>query len=204
LSYDDPGRLRISLEFDGVMEPEPMTSVHSTFGKAQHFDQFGKVVGHIELHGERIPIDCIAARDRTWGRRREDRPRKAAYVTGALGPQDSFLAVTKHDAGREGVAYGFLRRDGVTAPLVDGERRAQRNDTAGWVERVELDLVDALGRRERAVGTPLSRMIINRHTFIDMNSLIGWETESGTAWGEDQDMWPVHDWSAARRRGNWS
>ena len=41
------------------------------------------------------------------------------------------------------------------------------------------------------MGTPVSRMIINRHTFIDINSLIRWDLDGDEAWGEDQDMWPV-------------
>lgn len=203
LTYDDPGRATVDLRFDGVMPPEPMRTGRSTFGKAAHFDQFGRVTGSIVLHGERIDIDCLAARDRTWGRRREDRPHKAAYLTGAATADDAFLAVTRHAEDREGVAYGFLRRDGMTVPVVGGERRAERSTEHGWVERIVLTLEDESGRTMEAVGTPVSRIIINRHTFIDVNSLVRWECTGGShaqvAWGEDQDMWPVHDWSAWRR-----
>ena len=200
LNYEDAGRVSLRLTFDAVMEPEPMTSVNSTFGKARHFDQFGRVTGTLEIHGEHVEIDCIAARDRTWGRRREDRPRKAAYVTGAGDERSGFLAVTHPEPHREGVAYGFLRRDGVNAPLVDGERRVARDPVEGWITEIELDLVDARGRTLRLVGRPASRTIINRHTFIDVNSLVRWESSDGVAWGEDQDMWPVHDWAADARR----
>ena len=62
-----------------------------------------------------------------------------------------------------------------------------------------LDLVDSLGRTLHATGTPVSRTVVNRHTFIDVNSLVRWESADGTAWGEDQDMWPVHEWADARR-----
>ena len=47
--------------------------------------------------------------------------------------------------------------------------------------------------------TPLSRIVINRHTFIDINSLIRWEINGEGGHGEDQDMWPVHRWSRMRR-----
>lgn len=203
LGYDDPGRLTLDLTFDAVMPPEPMTSVRSTFGKARHFDQFGRVTGTVVVQGEQIDIDCFAVRDRTWGRRREDRPRKAAYVTGAAGPDDSFLAVTQEDDGVDVVAYGFLRKDGRTVPLVGGERRVERDPVQGWTSRIELEVVDAEGRTMRAVGHPVSRIVINRHTFIDINSLVRWDlddpTAGGPAWGEDQDMWPVHDWADDHR-----
>ena len=53
----------------------------------------------------------------------------------------------------------------------------------------------------RAVGEPVSRMIVNRHTFIDINSLVRWDLDGQEAWGEDQDMWPVHTFAAASRAG---
>jgi hypothetical protein len=42
-------------------------------------------------------------------------------------------------------------------------------------------------------------MIIDRHPSIDINSLIPGDVEGEVAWGEDQDMWPVHTSAAARR-----
>ena len=181
------------------MPPEPLTSTGSTFGRSHHFDQIGRVSGEIVLHGETIPIDCLAVRDRTWGRRREDRPRQAAYVTGVATTQHGFLAVTNVEADRNPVAYGFLHRDGRTLPLTQGERRVERDGSNGWITRVEIQAQDAEGRELLAVGTPLSRIVINRHTFIDVNSLIQWDINGEGGHGEDQDMWPVHRWSRMRR-----
>ena len=59
--------------------------------------------------------------------------------------------------------------------------------------------MDVAGRELTAVAEPVSRIILERHTFIDVNSLLCWSVGGGVAWGEDQDMWPVHDWSAFRR-----
>ena len=42
-------------------------------------------------------------------------------------------------------------------------------------------------------------MIINRHTFIDINSLVRWDLDGVEGWGEDQDMWPVHTFAARQR-----
>lgn len=199
LGYNDASRLQAALRFEGVMPPEPLTSTGSTFGRSYHFDQIGRVSGEIVLHGETIPIDCLAVRDRTWGRRREDRPRQAAYVTGVATAQHGFLAVTNVEADRNPVAYGFLHRDGRTLPLTQGERRVERDRENGWVTRVEIQARDAEGRELLAVGTPLSRIVINRHTFIDINSLIRWDINGEHGCGEDQDMWPVHRWSRMRR-----
>ncbi len=199
LGYNDEPRLQASLRFEGVMPPEPLTSTGSTFGRSHHFDQIGRVSGDIILHGETIPIDCLAVRDRTWGRRREDRPRQAAYVTGVATPQHGFLAVTNVEADRNPVAYGFLHRAGRTLPLTRGERRLERDRENGWITRVEIQAHDTEGRALHAVGEPLSRIVINRHTFIDINSLIRWEINGESGHGEDQDMWPVHRWARMRR-----
>ncbi len=199
LTHDDAERYVARLRFDAVMDPEPLTSVGSTFGSAHHFDQLGRVHGHVVLHGERIEVDCVGMRDRTWGPRPEHRPRQAAYVTGAAGADHGFLAVTNGSAALDPVAYGFLRRDGETCALVSGQRRVERDAERGLVTAIELDAVDRDGREWHAVGRPVSRIIINRHSFIDSNSLIRWELDGQPGWGEDQDMWPIHDYAAAAR-----
>ena len=199
LGYDDGERFQAQLEFNGVMPPEPLTAASSTFGSAHHFDQFGHVTGEIVLHGERIAIDCIGMRDRTWGRRPEDRPRQAAYVTGAADANNGFLAVTHVRPEGDKVAYGFLRRDGNTSSLAEGERSVERDPQQGWITRITIAARDQAGREFVAVGEPMSRIILNRHTFIDINSLIRWDLNGVEAWGEDQDMWPIHRWARVRR-----
>jgi hypothetical protein len=199
LGYDDSDRFQAALRFDGVMPPEPLTAVGSTFGSAHHFDQLGRVTGHLVLHGERIDIDCLAMRDRTWGPRPEHRPRQAAYVTGAADPNHGFLAVTNVSPDGDAIAYGFLRRDGKTFGLTGGGRQVERDAEHGWITAITIDATDRQGRRLRAMGEPVSRMIINRHTFIDINSLVHWDVDGETAWGEDQDMWPVHTFAAFSR-----
>ena len=201
LGYEDAERLRADLTFAAVMPPEPLAAEGSTFGRSSHFDQLGRVHGKIVLHGETIPIDCISMRDRTWGRRPENRPRQAAYVTAAADADHGFLAVTNVRPEGEVIAYGFLRREGVTAALVEGTRVTERDDDHGWITQVRLAARDALGRTLNATGTAVSRIVINRHTFIDINSRVRWEMDGATGWGEDQDMWPVHRWSRVRREG---
>jgi hypothetical protein len=200
LAYRDGDRLDLQLRFAGVMAPEPLRAVGSTFGSAHHFDQFGRVTGELSLHGERIAVDCIAMRDRTWGPRPETRPRQAAYVTGAADAEHAFLAVTNTASdGGDPIAYGFLRRDGETIGLAEGRRTVERDDDGGFVRSVVVEATDLDGRRVRAVGAPVSRMIVNRHTFIDINSLVRWDLDGVEGWGEDQDMWPVHTFAARQR-----
>ena len=199
LGYHDEGRVALDLTFEAVMAPRPLRRPGSVFNAASHFDQFGRVTGEITLHGERIAIDCLSMRDRSWGPRAEHRPSKNAYVTGIASPRDAFLAVTRWEGGIERVAYGFMIRDGGIADLVSGSRRVERCPRNGWVTSIVIEAVDERGRTLEARGERLSGIIINRHSFIDQNGLIRWTINGHAGHGEDQDMWPVHDWAAMRR-----
>ena len=199
LGFQDADRCTMALQFDGIMPPRPLRRGGSPFGAASHFDQFGRVTGEITLHGERIAIDCLAMRDRSWGPRPEHRPKMSAYVTGIASERDAFLAVTRWEGGVEEIAYGFMTRDGETADLVSGTRVVERDPHEGWVTRITVKGADEQGRTLHAVGTRLSGIIINRHSFIDSNGLIVWVINGQEGHGEDQDMWPVHDWAAFRR-----
>ena len=200
LGYQDEGRLQLDLGFEAVMAPRALRRAGSVFHHASHFDQFGRVTGEIILHGERIAIDCLAMRDRSWGPRAEHRPTKNAYVTGIASPRDAFLAVTRWEAGLERIAYGFMIRDGTIADLVSGTRTVVRDPREGWVGAITIEARDELGRELHATGQRLSSIVINRHSFIDSNGLIAWTINGHAGHGEDQDMWPVHDWAAMRRR----
>jgi hypothetical protein len=200
LGFEDAGKLSVDLEFAAVMPPRALRKGDSSFKNLSHFDQFGRVTGHIVLHGETIPIDCYAIRDRSWGPRPEHRPGKSAYVTGIASPDDAFLAVTKWNDETNPIAYGFMISDGKTGDLVSGHRVVERCPKNGWVTKITIEARDEFGRNLHAVGERMSGIIINRHSFIDSNSLIAWTINGKVGHGEDQDMWPVHAWSAFRRQ----
>lgn len=189
----------MTLRFQGIMPPRPLRKEGSPFGGANHFDQFGRVTGTVRLGERLIEIDCLGMRDRSWGPRPEHRPKKSSYITGIASERDAFLAVTKWHGDVEEIAYGFMIRDGEIADLVSGTRRVERDPHEGWVTRIVVEGTDELGRQLRAEGTRLSGLIINRHSFIDSNGLMAWSINGHDGHGEDQDMWPVHDWSAMRR-----
>ena len=199
LGFVDEGRLELDLQFDAVMEPRALRKGDSSFKNLNHFDQFGRVTGEILLHGKKIEIDCYGMRDRSWGPRPEHRPGKSAYVTGIASPSESFLAVTKWNDESYPVAYGFMVHEGVIGDLVSGRRIVERDPAKGWVTRIIIEAQDEFGRPLHAEGVRRSGIIINRHSFIDSNGLIEWSINGHVGHGEDQDMWPVHAWSAFRR-----
>jgi hypothetical protein len=66
-----------------------------------------------------------------------------------------------------GFASGFQTRDGITADPLEGIRTVDRCPDNGLVTRIALK-----GRDFHATGLRLSGIIINRHSFIDRNTLI--------------------------------
>jgi hypothetical protein len=199
IGYDDGDLLKADLAFEAVMPPRPLRKPGSAFGDLTHFDQFGRVTGTITLHGEDIAVDCLAMRDRSWGPRPEHRPRKSAYVSGIASPADCFLFVTKANEHSDQLAYGFMIKDGEIGDLVEGTRRVERDSQTGFVGRIFIEGTDEHGRKLDAVGTRMSGITLIRHSFIDHNGLMEWTINGKIGHGEDQDMWPVHDWSRYRR-----
>ena len=199
IGYHDGPRLQIDLRFSAVMKPFPLAHAGSSFGQSHHFDQVGHVTGVVTLHGEPIEIDCLAMRDRSWGPRVEHRPRQTSYVSGVADPEHGFLALCGDGTFAATISHGFLLRDGEVSQIASGRRLVERDHMDGRVRRIRIESVDEQGRVLTATGEPISRIIINRHTMIDSNSLLRWEIDGAEGWGEDQDLWPVHQWADFRR-----
>lgn len=190
VAYEDADLLSLDLEFTGLRAPH-----EAGIGRGVgHYDQPCQVVGEVNLQGERIPIDTIGMRDRTWSVRPEDRHGTGtAYTYGHISADEQFLLLTKLDGNGgsfiSGVFTGYLVRDGVHAPLVDANRRVvERVD--GYPTRLEIEITDDLGRRLEATGRTLNRLAnqASPAQFAWM-SMAEWQTEAGTMIGEDQEVW---------------
>jgi hypothetical protein len=199
IGYEDPPVLTIEVRFEAVMEPFALARGDSSYGASRHFDQFGRVSGTVVLHGEPITVDCLAMRDRSWGPRLEHRPRQTSYVTGITNAQAGFLALCGAGTDESEVNYGFVLRDGLASRLASGTRRVERDPASGATARIVIDGVDEAGRTLHATGRAVSRIVINRHTMIDSNSLVEWSIDGEAGWGEDQDLWPMAAFSHYRR-----
>jgi hypothetical protein len=152
IAYHDPGALEVDLRFEAIMPPNPHPVGVVPFVKGTHFDQPGRVTGEMVLAGERIAVDCLSFRDRSWGPRPMGRPKPRAegtietasrfggvgYCFGAAGPGDAWLAYSTPGIDGDPVVCGFLLRDGtyghVTGsahPPRDRRRRRPRSHPRG-------------------------------------------------------------------------
>jgi hypothetical protein len=198
------------LIFEGIMEPNPHPAGVAPFWRGRHFDQAMHVTGTVTLHGERLEIDCLSVRDRSWsprpppGWQRERRPDEPppsprpprprftlGYIFGTASPQDAFLTYTLayEDKNIDEVTTGYLIRDGVWAHIVSGHRSCLVDPENEWISHIEFEGTDTLGRTIEAVGEQLS--IDSSHGAG--NGLYRWRWDGVEGYGENQGgVAPIH------------
>jgi hypothetical protein len=218
LRYRDPGRFEADVVFQAIMAPHSHPLGAAPFWKGRHFDQAGRVRGEIVLHGERIEVDCVAGRDRSWGPRpmgpdprkarpaapSQPKPRRPdtgiGYSFGSSLPAESFLVYTQpHEDGSDELTAGYLVQDGAYAPLVSGRRRVTFDASTRWITRIEIEAVDELGRGLRADGS-----LVSRHGAAGSPSgtgLFWWSWNGVDGWGEDQSYCSDAVWRAVGAPG---
>jgi hypothetical protein len=202
IRFDDPGELTVAVDFTALMPAFGFRCGESTLNGTSHFDQFGRALGHIDLHGERIAIDCVTARDRSWGPRPERRKGASSYSYGVTDSGDGFVCITQGVGEENRLVYGFLRRDGEVQPLVSGTRVVEsRHAQEGFVERAVIRASDAQERHFTAEGTTISRHVLCQHDGVVWDALVAWHLNGEEAMGEDHDIWPIRAWSRLKRRG---
>lgn len=210
IDYDDPGGLEVHLVFEATMAPNPHPVGVAPFLLGTHFDQAGRLTGEMVLRGERIAVDCFSVRDRSWGPRPGGRPKKrrlaeaelssgtggVGYSFAVAGPDAAWLVYSIPAVDADPVTCGFLVRDGCYAHVLTGERHLDMNPETGWAERISLWAIDDMGRRLDVEGHAQSRHWRGPAT----DTLMMWEWDGLTAWGEDQTHLSHNLWQAYRER----
>lgn len=195
----------LDLNFTGVAPPIAAGATGfpagtDDWGKG-HYNQPGHVTGVIQLHGERIEVDCHSARDRSWGPRRLTSNPRGSFASAVANERSGFLAMSVSDRPRDtdpcvGVpdptAFGWYLCDGVTSPLVTGARTVLERDDRGRPRRMELAATDELGRELHAEGTARSWLHWHGYAFMfQFWTLVEWQLDGQRVFGEDQDFFPT-------------
>ena len=203
LKCHEPGRVfqfgyetddvAFDLTYEAAMRPL-LTRKQPPFNHSNHIDQPGRVTGRMRLHGEEIDVDCFAMRDRMWGIRRDGPQPKVGYCHATASADHAFLSISVDRKGHDGIIAGYLMRDGDWSKLASGTRAVER-DRHGRPATIRIDGVDELGRTLAAVGTSMSRQVFTCYpSMFCWNSLVRWELDGATCFGEDQDIWRPKRW----------
>lgn len=197
LTHVDRDWISVDVVWDAIQQP--WVRAEGDPPVPSHWEQFGHVTGELVVHGDRMAVDCLAMRDRTWSPRSErwKDGGGGSYASAAVSADLNFLA-----SGSTHIR-GFLTVDGERRALRETTRRAERHPDHGYVTRIEIDGVDTANRELHAVGIPVSRlaMPLPGLAAVVWTSTVHWSINGVDCWGEDQDPWPLPQWSMLRRSG---
>ncbi len=189
IAYEDGDAIRLDMTFRALHPPHGVGVVAGGHG---HIDQLGHVTGELWLNGERIAIDCLEMRDRTWSPRRESRQRAfVSYSYGAASHASAFHLSTRWrpDRGEPDLLTGFLLRDGATVALAHGTCDVDR-DAGGRPVAVRLRGVTEGGEELEATGEVVSRLSMPSTPWFVWACVVRWTLPDGTqSYGEHQDTW---------------
>ena len=205
--FRDQQEFIADLEFVGLTPPVPHLRGAPPFTGSSHYDQHGRVTGTLQLNGETIPVDCIAVRDRSWGRRPERVGRDVArlsYVFGATSVDEAFLvfctpAGNDPFAEVEQLSSGYLWRDGALRRLSSATRHNIRDRATGGVQEIEIQATDSDGRDLHVIGNAVSRLAL-APVNLCATTLLRFTVNGREGWGEDQDVWPQALFAEMHRR----
>lgn len=204
LTFADRDYLKVDMEFDALFPPHGFMAGEPPFYESGHFDQMGHVTGEIVLNGETIPLDCYAMRDRSWGTRQDHRGNRIGYPYACARDIGFCLFTVPHKDFSdlaEPVNHGFLWLDGRKTQLAPGGvRNVERDPAENWITRMEIIAQDVECRPLHAIGEVESRFILLHPRGICINSAVRWTVNGQPAYGEDQDVWRLDQWRAARRK----
>ena len=168
--YDDGEGTTIDITHRGLMagydindpEQDPMTAAKSAGGDFKwgtayngHFDQTGVVQGEVVIRGHRIPIDCVATMDHSWGPRPERGIPEMSWLHAHFSADYAIHAIFSFDSttggGEYDLAHGYVLQDGQVYGLKAG-RGTTRRDAHRFPHEVTAELTDIRGVVHRLTG----------------------------------------------------
>lgn len=204
LQYDHAG-FKLDIDWKGLEEPHHFLGmeIEATGMSAEnrmHLEQMGRATGTIEYQGETLQIDSYALRDSSWGVRQMDGVKRGSYFWAILDDDNAFHAQTMGEGPDQKVVGGFLKKDGVTATLVGGERT---NTQMGQYTPDSYDLVlkDSMDRTVEVEIRSCSHLMVNFYPRVQVVwSLLEADFGNGAkGWGDIQEFQPLEQFRAMVR-----
>lgn len=197
LTYADRDWIAVDVVWDAIQKPWVRATGEPPV--PSHWEHFGRVTGTLVLDGAEMAVDFLAMRDRTWSPRGERWKDGGghAYATAAVSADLNFLAQGGSDLS------GFVTIDGERRAIASGVRTVTRDPDDGYVTALVLDATDTLGRSMHMEGESVSRlaMPLPGINAVVWTSIVRWNIDGTDCWGEDQDPWPLVEWTHGRRSG---
>lgn len=205
IAYDRAG-FTLDLEFEAVAPPNVMHNPSAEQLKTAfrtHFEQPGRIRGHVTLDGVRHAVDTFAIRDGGHGPRfMEDAP-QGGYAWSTADARTGWHVLAPGTQDRVGqVIGGYILREGQMSPIVAGTRRVVEREGPRPVA-IEVRARDEMGRELHALGraqVPAKFMLFPERG--QWWQLFRWDYDGFTgATGEDQEYYGIHEFRRWHRAG---
>ena len=192
----------LELVYEGLLPPQDSgTPDGQTEWSIGHYEQAGRMRGQIELHGERIDIDCYSLRDHSWGPRKLVNNTRGHFPWAIVSAASGFAVWARADLNpdvdpvhgtTERVVGGWYLRDGEFGELLEGICRVAERDRQGRPMVVVTEATDHLGRTLNAEGEMRNHLHWRGYPWLSMWwSQAVWSLDGQTGFGEHQDFVPV-------------
>jgi hypothetical protein len=169
-----------------------------------HFEQSGRVTGWTHFGSERVAIDALGQRDKSWGVRDWARLEGWNWISGQLGPGWSFNVMQTIEAGRP-LDNGFVFRDGANHPITQARIDYAWGEREHELRSAEIEIVEAGGARHRLHAEALGAFPILRGDVWLEESHVAFEREGGggsrTGQGVIEHVWRATPDEIAARAG---
>ena len=213
-SYDDGCGTGFDVEFQSLMAPfdafdpthnplAPTPDSTHTINPTLHYEQTGRFVGTLRLHGEPMSVDCVSTLNRGSGLRRERGQQPPAtpnmsWLHAHFGEDLAIHATMSFDQRRGGtdlgLRYGYVLNDGAVHGLRGGSGTVDRDDDL-FARRINLELTDTIGATHRLAGQALTRVLWPTWpNMMACTAMIGWQHDDQPGrrgHGEVQDFFEI-------------
>jgi hypothetical protein len=202
IKFDDQRGLVIDVQYKALMEPydihdpeqDPLAASAdqvSATAYAGHWDQTGRVTGLFTIDGKTYDIDCVSSMDHSWGERKEDQFKNFCWLNANFDNDTSIhclWAINPDDLNDySAIVHGYVREGDQVYGLTKGSGKLTRDGNLH--QTMELQVEDKRGKTHNFSGAALTSNPWQPWPFIyATQSLLRWEMDGITGWGEVQDV----------------
>ncbi|MGT2476614.1 DUF7064 domain-containing protein [Paraburkholderia terrae] len=210
IDYDDGHQTEIHVRYSALMQPfdihdpamDPIVAAQKEAGKFAwgtayngHFDQTGRVTGHIVLRGKRFEIDCVSTMDHSWGPRPERGAPNMSWLHAHFSERFAVHAIFSFDENEGGktlsLSHGYVLQDGKVYGLKAGTGNTIRVHDR-YPEHIQLAVTDSADRTWELQGDATTTFPWQCWpNMVAFNTLTRWRCQGETGYGEVMDFFEV-------------
>ncbi|MEH6639118.1 MAG: hypothetical protein V7717_07600 [Porticoccaceae bacterium] len=203
ITFDDQRQVSFDVQYQALMAPydihdpdmDPLAASAddkvSATAYAGHWDQTGRVTGKLSLDGKTYKVDCVSSMDHSWGQRKEDQFKNFCWLNANFDNDVSIhciWAIDPDDANHyRAIVHGYVREGDQVFGLTKGSGKLRRNGLLH--QHMDLQVEDIRGKVHDFTGTAFTSNAWQPWPFVyATQSLLRWELDGVSGWGEAQDV----------------